>query len=200
MDEGEQPWEDPYYWWHERPGAGEPIALELVWNMKSWEVIADKGKETLHIRGFLIFYWTDARLRGYPTKEKGDKPPEKIWRPTFITCAGFSLERGEKGGLLPEFYSAGVDKELFGATRNERGWSGTVRIGYGAAGPEECDGKHAVDSYLAERWGSTMGGRHVEPEREGGFLVLERRPGCHDGPAGFGLFEEPGFGRPSTGG
>jgi hypothetical protein len=113
VSDHEQPWEVSGFPWDERPGdgTGEPIALELVWNMKSWEVIADKGKETLHIRGFLIFYWTDARLVGYPTKKLGDKPPEKIWRPTFITCAGFSLERGEKGGLLPEFYSAGVDKE-----------------------------------------------------------------------------------------
>ena len=61
MDEGEQPWEVSGFPWDERPGdeTVEPTALELVWNMKSWEVIADKGKETLHMRGFLIFYWTD---------------------------------------------------------------------------------------------------------------------------------------------
>ena len=57
---------------------------------------------------------------------------------TELTCAA---------GCAPQAHehaSAGIDKELFGATRNERGWSGPVRIGHGAAGPEECDGKHAV--------------------------------------------------------
>ena len=43
-----------------------------------------------------------------------------------------------------EYGSASVDQELFGATGNERGWSGSVRIRQGAAGPEECDGKHVV--------------------------------------------------------
>ena len=71
VSDHEQPWEVSGFPWDERPGdgTGEPIALELVWNMKSWEVIADKGKETLHIRGFLIFYWTDARLRWIPYQE-----------------------------------------------------------------------------------------------------------------------------------
>ena len=99
--------------WDERPGpgSGEPTALDLVWNMKSWEVIADKGKETLHIRGFLCLYWTDERIRGYPTRTKGKVPPENIWRPSFFTCAGFSLGEGEKGTMVPEFYSGGLDKE-----------------------------------------------------------------------------------------
>jgi len=27
---------------------------------------------------------------------------------------------------------------------NERGWSGSVRVGQGATGPQECDGKHVI--------------------------------------------------------
>ena len=44
----EKPWDTVDFKWDERPGpgSGEPTALDLVWNMKSWEVIADKGKET----------------------------------------------------------------------------------------------------------------------------------------------------------
>ena len=44
VSDHEQPWEVSGFPWDERPGdgTGEPIALELVWNMKSWEVIADK--------------------------------------------------------------------------------------------------------------------------------------------------------------
>ena len=109
----EKPWDTVDFKWDERPGlgSGEPTALDLVWNMKSWEVIADKGKETLHIRGFLCLYWTDERIRGYPTRTKGKVPPENIWRPSFFTCAGFSLGEGEKGTMVPQFYSGGLDKE-----------------------------------------------------------------------------------------
>ena len=43
-----------------------------------------------------------------------------------------------------EYCSASVDQKLFSATGNERGWSGSVRVGQGATGPQECDGKHVI--------------------------------------------------------
>ena len=107
----EKPWDAVDFKWDERPGlgSGEPTALDLVWNMKSWEVIADKGKETLHIRGFLCLYWTDERIRGYPTRTKGKVPPENIWRPLsifqrvldFLSGRNATTQRNEVFKLLP---------------------------------------------------------------------------------------------------
>lgn len=57
---------------------------------------------------------------------------------TELACAASGTTQAH------EYGSASVDQKLFSATRNERGWSGSVRIGQGAAGPEECDGKHVV--------------------------------------------------------
>ena len=107
------PWDDASFPWDERPlhGTDAPTVVEAVVSLKSWEVIAEKGKETLHLRGFILLYWTDPRLVGFPTKAKGEHPPETIWRPGFITCAGFGLGPAEQYEQVPRFYAGGLDKQ-----------------------------------------------------------------------------------------
>ena len=107
------PWDDASFPWDERPlhGTDAPTVVEAVVRLKSWEVVAEKGKETLHLRGSLLLYWTDPRLVGFPTKAKGENPPEKIWRPGLITCAGFGLGPAENYEQVPRFYAGGLDKQ-----------------------------------------------------------------------------------------
>ena len=66
----------------------------------------------MHLTTYVEVYWTDHRLRGYPS---GEALPQNIWRPQFTANKGLSLGEAEKYTQLPTFYKNVQDaKEQLG--------------------------------------------------------------------------------------
>ena len=95
--------------WKKFPHAPPPVVIEIVIQLKKWEVVATGGKEVLKFDGTLELYWTDYRLKGFPTANL-PMPPD-IWRPSVFANAGFNLGAAEKYEQLPTFKYRGDDPE-----------------------------------------------------------------------------------------
>ena len=119
------PWDDPDYPWDERPlppperqlppsmriskNDNNPTVVELVLQLKKWEVVAHEGKETFKITANIEMYWTDDRMIGFPTSVK--PMPETIWRPRLTGCSGFNCGKAENYEMLPRWYGYDTSKE-----------------------------------------------------------------------------------------
>ena len=119
------PWEDENFLWDARPlpppdrqlppsmriskHDSNPTVVELVLQLKKWEVVASDGKETFRITANIEIYWTDDRVVGYPTFSK--QIPDNIWRPRLNGCSGFDLGKAESYEMLPRFYGYDTSQE-----------------------------------------------------------------------------------------
>jgi len=119
------PWDDPDFPWDERPlppperqlppsmriskNDNNPTVVELVLQLKKWEVVAHEGKETFKITANIEMYWTDDRMIGFPTSAK--PMPETIWRPRLTGCSGFNCGKAENYEMLPRWYGYDTSKE-----------------------------------------------------------------------------------------
>jgi hypothetical protein len=119
------PWDDPDFPWDERPfpppdrplppsmriskNDNNPVVVEIVLQLKKWEVVASDGKETFRITANIEMYWTDDRVVGFPTFTKA--VPQNLWRPRLNGCSGFDLGAAEAYELVPRFYGYDTSQE-----------------------------------------------------------------------------------------